>query len=218
MSLDYDLARDAMVNQQVRPWNVLDPRVLDTLAAIRREDYVPARYRRLAFADMALPLEFDQVMMKPVVEGRLLQALGLQPGHEVLEIGTGSGYLTACLAHLARDVVSIDIQPAFIERAGHRLREQGVLNVQLETAQAQGYRPGRRFDAVAVTGAVAAVPQEWFAWLKPGGCMFVVHGQSPLQHAMLLRSDAQGRITEEGLFETELPYLSGAEPVPHFAL
>lgn len=218
MLLDYDQARAAMVNQQVRPWNVLDPRVLDTLTMIRREDHVPARYRRMAYADMALPLEFGQHMMKPVLEGRMLQALQVQPGDEVLEIGTGSGYVTACLAHLARDVVSIDMQPLFIERSAQLLREQGITNVTLEVARMQEYQPGRRFDAVAITGAVAAVSPEWFAWLKPGGRLFVVHGQSPVQQAVLMRSDAQGRISEEGLFETDLDYLIGTEPVPHFSL
>lgn len=218
MSLDFEQARSFMVNQQVRPWDVLDPRVLDVLGNVRREDYVPARYRRMAFADMALPLEHGELMMRPVVEGRLLQALELRPEDEVLEIGTGSGFLTACLAQLARDVVSIDIHSDFVERAQARFRSTGLSNIRVELADALNFRPQRRFDAVAVTGAVAALPVEFLSWLKPGGRLFAVHGHSPVQQAVLHRSDAHGRVGEEGLFETDLPYLIGTEPVAHFAL
>ncbi len=218
MSLDFEQARSFMVNQQVRPWDVLDPRVLDVLGTVRREDFVPARYRRMAFADMALPLEHGEAMMKPVVEGRLLQALELRPEDEVLEIGTGSGFLTACLAQLARDVVSIDIHADFVKRAQARFHATGLTNIRVELADALDFRPERRFDAVAVTGAVAALPAEFLAWLKPGGRLFAVRGHSPVQQAVLYRGDAQGRVGEEGLFETDLPYLIGAEPVAHFAL
>src|SRR5688572_8789256 len=110
MPIDFQQARYAMVEQQVRPWDVLDPRVLDTLLQVHREDFVPPRHRKLAFADLALPLEHGETMMKPVLEGRMLQAMAIAPADEVLEIGTGSGFITACLAALARDVVSIDRQ------------------------------------------------------------------------------------------------------------
>ena len=217
MSLDFEQARSSMVNQQVRPWDVLDPRVLDVLSSIKREDFVPARYRRMAFADMALQLEHAQVMMKPVLEGRLLQALELAPEDEVLEIGTGSGFLTACLSRLARDVVSIDIHADFVERAQARFKATGLTNIRVQLADALACQPGRRFDAVAVTGAVAALPVDWLSWIKPGGRLFVVHGHSPVQQAVLFR-DAQGKVGEEGLFETDLPYLIGAEPAERFSL
>ncbi|MCX7556036.1 protein-L-isoaspartate O-methyltransferase [Xanthomonadaceae bacterium JHOS43] len=218
MSLDFEQARSFMVNQQVRPWDVIDPRVLEALGSVRREDFVPARYRRMAFTDMALPLEHGETMMKPVIEGRLLQALELRPEDEVLEIGTGSGFLTACLAQLARDVVSIDIHADFVERARTRLETTGLTNIRVELADALNFHPDRRFDAVAVTGAVAALPAEFLAWLKPGGRLFAVRGHSPVQQAVLYRTDAHGRVGEEGLFETDLPYLIGAEPVAQFAL
>lgn len=214
MSLDFELARTSMVQQQVRPGDVLDPRVLDVLGVIKREDFVPPRYRRMAFADMALPLEHGEVTMKPVVEGRMLQALELAPADEVLEIGTGSGFITACLAQLARDVVSIDIHAVFVERA----QSMGIGNLRVAVADALQYRPERRFDAIAVTGAVAAVPANFLSWLKPNGRLFVVRGHSPVQQAVLLRADAEGRIGEAGLFETDLPYLVGAEPMARFAL
>lgn len=218
MSLDFELARTSMVQQQVRPWDVLDPRVLDVLAAVKREDFVPPRYRRMAFADMALPLEHGEMTMKPVVEGRMLQALELAPADEVLEIGAGSGFITACLAQLARDVVSIDIHADFVERAQAHADSLGIGNLRVAVADAMQYRPERRFDAIAVTGAVAAVPANFLSWLKPNGRLFVVRGHSPVQRAVLLRADAEGRIGEEGLFETDLPYLTGAEPMARFAL
>jgi protein-L-isoaspartate(D-aspartate) O-methyltransferase len=218
MPIDFELARHAMVEQQVRPWEVLDPRVLGVLASLRREDFVPPRHRRLAFTDMALPLEHGEVMMKPVVEGRLLQALDLSPEDEVLEIGTGSGFLTACLAHLARDVLSIDIHADFVERARGRLAATGLSNVRVEVADAMRFVTERRFDAVAVTGAVATLPPGFLAWLKPGGRLFVVRGHSPAQEAVLLRQSGGTAIAPESLFETDVPYLHGAAPLERFAL
>jgi protein-L-isoaspartate(D-aspartate) O-methyltransferase len=216
MPIDFELARHAMVEQQVRPWEVLDPRVLEVLATLRREDFVLPRHRRLAFTDMQLPLEHGEVMFKPVVEGRLLQALDLSPEDEVLEIGTGSGFVTACLARLARDVVSVDIHADFVERARDRLAATGLANVRVEVADALSYAPGRKFDAVAVTGAVSAVPAAFFDWLKPGGRMFVVRGHAPAQEAVLLRGAAPS--AADSLFETDVPFLQGFAPVERFAL
>jgi protein-L-isoaspartate(D-aspartate) O-methyltransferase len=217
MPIDFEAARNTMVEQQVRPFEVLDPRVLAALSAVPRELFVPAAYRTLAYADLPLPLAHGETMMKPVHEGRLLQALDLAPGDEVLEIGTGSGYVTACLAHLAREVVSIDVMPDFAKLARERLDTLGIGNVRLETADALTYAPGRKFDAVAVTGAVAAIPAAFTQWLKPGGRMFIVHGASPVQSAVRATWRAE-RLHEEGLFETDIPYLRGAEPVPRFTL
>lgn len=217
MTIDFQQARFAMVEQQVRPWEVLDPRVLDVLMTVRREDFVPARHRKLAFADLPLPLEHGEVMMKPVLEGRLLQALGLAPEDDVLEVGTGSGFVTACLCALAREVVSIDIHADFVERVRARLQSDGVTNARLEQADALAWQPGRQFDAVCVTGAVATDPERFGAWLKPGGRLFVIHGLSPVQEALLVTRRGDG-FHRESLFETDVPYLRGAEPVPHFSL
>ncbi|MGH8030713.1 MAG: protein-L-isoaspartate O-methyltransferase family protein [Arenimonas sp.] len=217
MTLDFQAARNTMVEQQVRPWEVLDPRVLEALAAVPREQFVPDAYRTLAYADLPLPLAHGETMMKPVVEGRLLQALELQPGDEVLEIGTGSGFVTACLARMAREVVSIDLLESFTTLARARLDALGIGNVRLETADAFAYAPTRKFDAVAVTGAVASIPAMFGQWLKPGGRLFVVHGASPAQSAV--RGTWRGtQLHLEGLFETDIPYLRGAEPVPRFTL
>jgi protein-L-isoaspartate(D-aspartate) O-methyltransferase len=217
MSMNLDQARLAMIEQQVRPWEVLDPRVLETLAVVRREDFVPATYRQLAFADLPLPIGHDEIMMKPVVEGRLLQALAVAGGDEVLEIGTGTGYLTACLARLGRDVLSIDLHEDFVVGARHRLGQAGITNVRTETANAFAWQPSRKFDAIAVTAAVAQVPERFGHWLKPGGRLFVIHGLSPVQEASLFtwRGDT---LHGESLFETDIPYLRGAEPVAQFTL
>ncbi|MFY2762767.1 protein-L-isoaspartate O-methyltransferase family protein [Arenimonas sp. MALMAid1274] len=216
MPIDFQQARFAMVEQQVRPWDVLDPRVLETLMSVRREDYVPLRHRKLAFADLPLPLEHGEVMMKPVLEGRMLQALNLAAGDEVLEVGTGSGFITACLAALARDVVSIDRHADFIERTRARLVTEQIGNVRLEEADVFGWQPGRQFDAICVTGAVATDPERFGAWLKPGGRLFVIHGQSPVQEALRITRRGEG-FHRESLFETDVPYLHGAAPAPHFA-
>jgi protein-L-isoaspartate(D-aspartate) O-methyltransferase len=218
MPLDFETARHAMVEQQVRPWEVLDPRVLDVISQIKREDFVLPRHRKLAFTDMALPMEHGEFMLKPVIEGRLLQALDLAPESEVLEIGTGSGYVTACLARLARAVTSIDVHGDFVERARGRLQGLGLACARVEQADAFAFEPTRAFDAIAVTGAVAQIPDRFRAWLKPGGRMFVVHGLSPVQEAVAVtRNDSDGfRI--ESLFETDVPYLRGAAPVERFAL
>ncbi len=217
MSLNFEQARFAMVEQQVRPWDVLDPRVLDALTRVHREDFVVESQRNLAFTDVPLPLAHGEYMMKPVVEGRLLQALGIEPGEDVLEIGTGSGFITACLAQLAREVVSIELHQDFVDTARARLAHAGIGNVRIECADALSWTPGRQFDAIAVTAAVAAVPSQFSRWLKPGGRMFIVRGLSPVQEAvrMVRRGDD---LLIESLFETDIPYLRGAEPVPHFTL
>ncbi|HVI58110.1 MAG TPA: protein-L-isoaspartate O-methyltransferase [Luteimonas sp.] len=214
-TMDYAKARETMVEQQVRPWDVLDVRVLDVLVRTPRDAFVPESHRALAYADIELPIGHGERMMKPVVEGRLLQALGLDGDEEVLEIGTGSGFLAACLGRLARDVVSLERRADFVDAARLRLQAQGIANVAVEVADALAWDTDRRFDAIAVTGAVAAVPSQFLQWLRPGGRMFVVRGTPPVMDAALLRQDAGG-IRAESLFETDLPYLVGAAPVPAF--
>jgi protein-L-isoaspartate(D-aspartate) O-methyltransferase len=219
MAMNFEQARQNMVENQVRPWEVLDADVLETLKGIRREDFVAAAHRNVSFADLTLPLGHGEVMMKPVVEGRVLQALELKKSDTVLEIGTGSGFLTACLARLSAHVTSIDMHADFVEGARQRLAATLVTNVSLETAEAvNGYKPTGVFDAVVITGAVHSVPEKFVRWLKPGGRMFVVRGDSPAQTAVLLTHEGEGRYREESLFETDLPYLAHAAPVKRFVL
>jgi protein-L-isoaspartate(D-aspartate) O-methyltransferase len=218
-SIDLDRARRNMVENQVRTFEVLDARVLETLAELPRESFVLPAYRALAYADLALPLAHGEVMMKPIVEGRVLQSLDVKPHEDVLEIGTGSGYLTACLAKLGRRVISVERHADLVELARERLKDAGLGNCESLHADAlRDFKPAQAFDAVAITGALASVPAAFRDWLKPGGRMFVVVGVEPAMRALLLRREADGNLGEERLFETELPYLAGAEPTQRFSL
>jgi protein-L-isoaspartate(D-aspartate) O-methyltransferase len=192
------------------------------LSTLPREAFVPEPYRALAYADLPLPLAHGEMMLKPVVEGRTLQALALQPTDAVLEIGTGSGYFTACLGRLARDVVSLELHADLAEAAHARLAAQGLDgNIRIEVADALRYDTMRRFDAICVTGAVDVVPATFLQWLQPGGRLFVVRGRAPAMDAQVLHRDAGdgagvNGIRVESLFETDIPYLVGAAPVPQF--
>ena len=217
MNFDFARARELMVEQQVRPWDVLDLRVLDTIASLPRETFVAESLRSLAYADTALPLAHGEAMMKPVLEGRALQSLLPQAGESVLEIGTGSGYLTACLARLAREVTSIERHADLADAARARLDAQGIVNAEVVHADAFAWEPGRDFDAICVTGAVDEVPARFIDWLKPGGRLFAVRGRSPAMEAVLVHREVNG-LRSRSLFETDLPYLAGAAPVPVFTL
>lgn len=215
MTIDYSHARELMVEQQIRPWDVLEIRVLDVLARLPREAFVAESHKALAYADIELPLGFAQKMMKPVIEGRTLQALDLQPGDEVLEIGTGSGFLSACMGELAREVLSLEIQPELAASARARLDAAGLgNNVRIETADALSWDTDRRFDAICVTAAVDTIPSHFTQWLRPGGRLFVIRGRSPVMEAVLVKADG----STESLFETDIDYLRGAAPAPQFQL
>lgn len=219
MSLNIELARFNMVEQQVRPWEVLDSRVLEALTAIRREDFVPAGYRNLAFADLPLPLAHGEFMMKPVVEGRVLQAVAPTRAETVLEIGTGSGFLTACLARLSASVHSIEQHADLADGAMARLREARVANATVDVAEAvHGYKPQEQYDVVVVTGAVFVLPARWREWVRPGGRLFAIVGESPVQRAMLYTRNVDGQWSEDGLFETDVAYLANAAPPRRFVL
>ncbi|MGO4552426.1 protein-L-isoaspartate O-methyltransferase [Lysobacter sp. 2RAF19] len=216
MTMDYAKARELMVEQQVRPWDVLDARVLDALVSIPRDAFVSQDNRGLSYADVALPLGHGEFMMKPVVEGRVLQSIAVQEGEDVLEIGTGSGFLTACLARLAREVHSIEVHADLADAARGRLDALGLgANVRIDAADAFAFDTERRFDAIVVTGAVDTLPARFLQWLRPEGRLFAVRGASPAMEAVVARNGVNGpRI--ESLFETDLPYLVGAAPAPRF--
>src|SRR5690554_4974500 len=220
MTTDYTEVRDAMVEQQVRPWDVLDARVLEVLGKLPREEFVPTPYRAVAYGDLEIPLGDGQRMLKPVVAGRVLQALLPQAGEVVLEIGTGSGYVTAGLAHLAREVVSLERHAGLADAARRRLAALRLDNATIETADAFAWDTRRRFDAICVTAAVDKVPSRFIEWLRPGGRMFIVHGRAPVMEAVLVyRSEGDVNATRtESLFDTEIAYLAGAEPAAEFHL
>lgn len=217
MPLNLEQARFNMIEQQVRTWDVLDPAVLEVLGSVPREDFVPARYRKLAFADLRIALGFDQVMMKPLEEGRMLQALAINPGENVLEIGTGSGFTAACLAALGGQVSSVEIVPELADSASRRLERAGfgAVSLQQGDALAESTLEGL-FDVLVVTGSCAAVPASIKRLVSPGGRVFAVIGHAPAMEAVCLRHCAPDRWLVESLFETNLPRLTGAEDRPVF--
>lgn len=215
--MNFEQARFNMVEQQIRPWEVLDSRVLSLLETIQREDFVPVRHRKLAFADIAIPLECGQVMMRPKIEARMLQALELSEEETVLEIGTGSGFVTACLAALAKRVVSVEMFQELHEEALIKLKDKGIDNAELFVGDVmKGWQPEQAHDVVVVTGSVPEVPEQFLGWVNPGGRMFVVNGESPAMEARLLTRLDVTEWTVESLFETDLPRLVNAEQDPEF--
>lgn len=219
MTFNVELARTNMVDNQIRTWDVLDLRVLAALDAVHRDQFVAESYRKVAFADTPLPLGHGEVMLKPVVVGRLLQGLLVQDHESVLEIGTGSGYLTACLGQLAADVTSVEQHADLADAARARLQRSGVGNASVETAEAiHGWRSERQFDAVVVTGAVWKIPATLMQRVKPGGRLLAVVGESPAMQAQLHKSDGAGIWTVSNLFETDIPYLNHAQPPQRFTL
>ena len=215
--MNFEQARFNMVEQQIRPWEVLDGRVLSLLEKIHREDFVPVRYRKLAFADLAIPLSCGQVMMRPKIEARMLQALELNEDETVLEIGTGSGFITACLAGLAKHVVSVETHPELHEEAALKLKDKGIRNAELFIGDVmRGWQPEQAHDVVVVTGSVPRVPEAFLGWVNPGGRLFVVTGDSPAMEAHLMKRLGATDWSDESLFETDLPRLVNSEQAPEF--
>lgn len=209
--LDFERARFNMVEQQIRPWEVLDQQVLDLLFKVRREDFVPERYRALAFADLEIPLGHGEKMLAPKVEARLLQELTLRAEDRILEVGTGSGYMTALLASLGGHVYSVDIIPEFTATAAERLKAHGVHNVTLETGDAaRGWDKHAPYDAILLTGSVPVLPESFRASLTPGGRLIAVVGEPPVMEAQLITCVAPGAYQTVGLFETCIPPLRNA--------
>jgi protein-L-isoaspartate(D-aspartate) O-methyltransferase len=218
MALNMEQARFNMIEQQIRTWDVLDSAVLDVLGSVPREDFVPSRHRRMAFADLRIPLAMQQVMMKPVEEGRMLQALALEAGQSVLEIGTGTGFTAACLAALGGQVLSVEIHAELADTASARLERLSIAGVEIRRGDAlsEEFDPGRSFDRVVVTGSAARVPERFLEWVSPGGRLFLVRGFSPAMEAVCLHRNQQSEWTTDSLFETDLPRLVGAEDRPVF--
>ena len=215
--MDRQYARVQMVNQQVRGWNVYDEDVLAMLRELPREHFVPAGFESLAFADIEIPIGHGEHMMTPTIEGRLLQALSLDGDEKVLEIGTGSGFMTACLARLADQVTSVDIHADFIDAATARLSEEGIANVELLQMDAMQELPEGDFDAIAVTGSVQSFDPRFVEALTPHGRLFIVTGDSPAMQAKLIERTDEHDWQTVSLFETDLAPLVHAALPPQFS-
>ncbi len=207
-----------MLGQQIRAWEVLDDRVLGALGQIRRESFVPDAYRELAFADLDIPLAHGQQMMTPKIEGRLLQALCLEPSDDVLEIGTGTGFLTACLARLANSVVSVDIYEDFSREAKAKLGQLDARNVEFRTQDALTMGHQEQFDAIAVTGSVPELDDHFIRMLRPGGRLFIVVGLEHVLEARVVTMHERGEFAQESLFESVITPLVNAERPEPFVL
>ncbi len=211
MSMDVERARFNMVEQQIRPWEVLDPKVLDLLLKVRREDYVPDAYKSLAFADLEIPIGLGETMLSPKLEARILQELAINPDDRILEIGTGSGYMTALLASQGAHVYSIDIVDAFTHSAGARLAQHGIRNVTLETGDAaRGWDKHGPYDVIVLTGSTPVLAGSFQQSLKAGGRLFAVVGEAPAMEAQLTTCAATGTYGAISLFETVIPALRNA--------
>lgn len=211
--LDVNTARRQMIEQQVRAWEVLDLKVLETMEQVPREEFTPPAYRELAFADMDVPLGHGQHMLAPKLEGRLLQALELKPDDTVLEVGTGSGYFAACLGALARSVKSLEIHADLAATARANLQRNDVHNVTVETADVFGHAEAARYDAVVLTGSLPIYDARFEQWLAVGGRLLVVVGQGPVMEARRITMTGPGELLRESLFETVMdPLVHAAEP------
>ncbi|WP_297359924.1 protein-L-isoaspartate O-methyltransferase [Thauera sp.] len=209
--MNFEKARFNMVEQQIRPWEVLDPDVLDLLMSVKREEFVPAAHRELAFADVEIPIGCGQVMLKPVIEGKVLQALRPAKPDQVLEIGTGSGWFAALLAARAEWVRTIEIEPELVKLASANLARNGVDNVVVVQGDGIAGWPDRApYDIIVVSGGLPFVPQALLEQLKVGGRLFAFVGEAPVMKARLITCEAEGRFSTEDIFETVVPTLKNA--------
>jgi protein-L-isoaspartate(D-aspartate) O-methyltransferase len=208
--MNLEQARFNMIEQQIRPWEVLDQGVLSLLAVVRREEFVPPAYRALAFIDTEVPLPDDQCMLAPRVEARLLQELRLQPHESALEVGAGSGYMAALMAHQSQRVTTMEIRPVLAAMARANLQRAGIANAQVVQADgARGHAAQAPFDAIVLSGSVAEVPAALLSQLKVGGRLVAIVGQEPVMQALLITRAAEQQYKRIELFDTVAPRLDG---------
>lgn len=201
-------ARENMVKQQIRTWEVLDSRVLELLTKLPREEFVPEQYRELAFADTEINIGHGQKMLAPKVEARILQALNIQPDDTILEIGTGAGYLTACLAAMGASVTSLDIRADFTQHAEELMQKQDIENVKLVTGNGlEAAEESGPYDVIVVTGSLPRIGEKLKRQLSMGGRLFAVAGDSPAMEAVLITRVGDYQWREETIFETDLKRL-----------
>jgi protein-L-isoaspartate(D-aspartate) O-methyltransferase len=201
------VAKFNMIEQQLRPWEVLDGNVLSVIDQLDREDFVPEMYKGLAYADCQIPLDNASSMFPPIVEGRLLQSLLIDTDDDILEIGTGSGYITACLAMLGKRVLTLDIDPVSQQTAAIIFENKRLDNIELEQLDVFKCQYDQAFNAIAVTGSVSSTPENLKTALRVGGRLFVIVGESPAMQALLITRASTSEWITESLFETDLPAL-----------
>jgi protein-L-isoaspartate(D-aspartate) O-methyltransferase len=208
--MNVEQARFNMIEQQIRPWDVLDSSILSLLSVVRREDFVPAAHQSLAFMDLEVPLPAGQAMLNPKVEARLVQDLNLSKRDTVLQIGAGSGYVTALLAHKAQRVIALENKTELVSLARNNLRKAQISNAEVVEADgSQGYAAQGPYSAIVLTGSVTAVPKALFDQLKPGGRLLAIEGREPVMQAKLYTKNDQGQLSHEELFDTIAPPLDG---------
>ena len=216
--MNFEHARFNMVEQQVRPWGVPDTEVRQLLMAIRREDYVPPAMRALAFADIEIPLPNGQTMLRPVIEGRILQAIGTLHANSVLEIGTGSGYFAALLAANADHVHTIEIEPELVHLARDNLARNSIANVTVEEGDAsQGWYSKAPYDVIVVSGGLPELSEGLLTQIKPGGRLFAFTGTPPVMKAYVVSRNDKKTLQSHCLFETTVPMLRHIQQVPAFS-
>jgi len=215
--MNFELARFNMVEQQIRPWGSVDSEVCQLLMTVRREDYVPPAMRALAFADIEIPLPGGQIMLKPGIEGRILQAIGLRHANAVLEVGTGSGYFAALLAANADHVYTVEIDSELAQFARDNLARNGVTNVTVEEGDAsQGWYTQAPYDVIVVSGGLSKIPEGLLLQLNPGGRLFAFIGTPPTMKACIISRSDKKSLQNLFLFETVVPMLRHIPQVPAF--
>jgi len=215
--MDVEQARTNMIESQIRTWQVLDQTILDLLALVKREEFVPPQYRSLAFADMEIPLGHGEVMLSPRLEARMLQELSLSRADKVLEVGTGSGYVTALLANLAGQVISVERIEEFSHSAARKLAGHGLGNITLEAGDAaDGWARHAPYDAILLTGSVPVLPEAFRTQLSVGGRLLAVIGDEPVMTATLITRVSETAFESVGLFETCIPPLRNVKQPARF--
>lgn len=217
--MDFEHARFNMIEQQIRPWEVTDPEVHHLLMTARRENYVPSLARALSFADIEVPLPCGQAMLRPVIEGRILQALGTEHAESTLEIGAGSGYFAALLASFSEKVYTVETEPALAQLARDNFARNEIANVTVEEGDgAQGWFAQAPYDVIVVSGGLPELPGALLAQLKPGGRLFAFIGEAPAMKARLVIRKDEKRLQIRDLFETQVPMLRHASHTCEFPL
>jgi len=215
--MNTEQARFNMIEQQIRPWDVLDASVLQLLAVVKREDFVPAAYRALAFMDTEVPLPGGQCMLEPKVEARLLQELAVHKHERVLEVGAGSGYMAALLAHKAQQVTTMEILPELASLARDNLKRAAIVNVSVREGDgSKGLSADGPYDVIVLSGSVPEVPAALLGQLKVGGRLVAIVGDLPIMRARLVTRSSDAGFTSVDLFDTVAPRLSGFDEPSRF--